>query len=97
MDFNKTAHDDIPRIAVFGDVRLSVATSFHHESRFTTLIHPEFSLNGSDVAVLILHNPVKNYNQNIQKIVLSGSSREGSIYSDCFIIGWGLTKGKFFF
>lgn len=88
--------DNPPILVAFGALQRSEDLVLQHWSTFEATLHPYYD-NATleyDVALIRLNSPVKQYNERIQRIILSSSSRERSLYSECFVIGWGDTKGK---
>lgn len=91
LESNETS-DDLPSIAVFGDLNLIQPSLTHHQSMFDKKVHAQYNKtrNKNDIALLYLKNPVKKFGINISKIPLANESFK---YSSCFVVGWGKTNG----
>ncbi|PIK61139.1 putative chymotrypsin A-like isoform 2 [Apostichopus japonicus] len=90
LESNETS-DDLPSIAVFGDLNLLQPSLTHHQSMFDKKVHAQYNKTSleNDIALIYLKDPVKKFGINISKIPLANESFN---YSSCFVVGWGKTK-----
>ncbi|XP_071844188.1 chymotrypsin-1-like [Apostichopus japonicus] len=86
--------DNLPSLAVFGDLELWRTSPTHHHSTFTAVTHEQYDqvIIKNDIALIYLKSPIfDKYEKNISSIPIANSSNEMSDYSSCFLIGWGVT------
>lgn len=90
--------DNLPSLAVFGDLELWRTSPTHHHSTFTAVTHEQYDqvIIKNDIALIYLKSPIfDKYEKNISSIPIANSSNEISDYSNCFLIGWGATGGMY--
>lgn len=90
--------DNLPSLAVFGDLELWRTSPTHHHSTFTAVTHEQYDqvIIKNDIALIYLKSPIfDKYEKSISSIPISNSSNEISDYSSCFVIGWGATGGMY--